>query len=612
MAHLTRFSPDDQDFSSLMPIPSFRRTLITVSLIVLGLVLATGYSYYSFDRLVEGTIVRLEAVSAVLLETTEGHLWFEEILAGDDNEDISIVWRHLDLAEKSIRALIVGDDLTTGHVGALEGDHFQFQLQEILSLLQQFRATAQKRHEHATTSQAGTAIDQEFDRVFDHLITNTKILDSALRQESRRELFASKMLHLGLAAMYLLLATSLIGVLYRYDRNRTAAAELIAHREGQLRQAQKMEAVGNLAGGIAHDFNNLLQAIIGYGEVLEDDLTVAGRSTDEISHILTAGRRAADLTRQLLAYSRRQVIAPVDLDLNDLITNLLKMLQRLIGENITIDTSFTEKPVTVHADKAQMEQILMNLCINARDAILGAGTLSIETETVVIDAAYCADHPWARPGSYVLLCVTDDGCGMDQGIIDQVFEPFFTTKIVGKGTGLGLSTVYGIVKQNDGMVHVYSEIDHGSTFKVYWPQVDRPAMSESPTEFTAGLGGTETILLAEDDTGVREFATGLLEKYGYQILPACDGQEAIDIFDSEGSTIDLALLDVVMPHKSGREVMEHIRTRDADMPVIFASGYSLNAIHTDFILDHGIVLLEKPYRRHQLLTGIREALRARK
>jgi len=612
MAHLNEVREEESDRQTVVPIPRFRQLLITVIVVALGLVLVASYSYFSFNRLLENTIVRFEAVSAILLETTESHLWFEEILVGDENEDISVVWFHLDQAEKCACALFAGGDIAGGHVTALPQDQFGDQIQEILSLLQQFRAVAQERFEHAATSRPGSRIDQQFDHVFDQLITSAKILDLALHRESGRELSTNKAMQLGLIVLYLILAAALITVLYRYDRNQTAAAALISRHENQLRQVQKMEAVGNLARGIAHDFNNLLQAIIGYGEVLAYDLVTDGKNTDEIDHILKAGHRAADLTQQLLTYSRRQVIAPQDLNLNDLIANLIKMLQRLIGENIILETTICHQAVTIFADKTQMEQIVMNLCLNGRDAIVETGVLTIETETVNIDDTYCADHPWAEPGAFVLLTVTDNGCGMEQTTMNRIFEPFYTTKAVGKGTGLGLSTVYGIVKQNDGIINVYSEIDHGSKFKIYWPLVSRSAAVDTPTEIPATLGGTETILVAEDDDGVRDFVTGLLEDNGYRVFAARDGQEAIDLFDAAGHTIDLALLDVVMPRKSGREVMEHLRRADAGIPIIFTSGYSLNAIHTDFVLAEGIDLLEKPYRRHEFLTRIRQAVRTRK
>jgi len=604
------YRAEDLAAPTVQPTPGFKRTLVTIVLIALGLILATAFAYTSFDRLVERTVTRLEAVSTVLIETTEAHLWFEEILSGDDNEDISVVWFHLDRARISARALLDGGVIPAGRVAPLKDDLYRQKVDEILALLVEVRTLAHQRYEHALSSRPGSEIDEQFDYVFDRLIAEAKILDLALREESRRDLLTSKVMHLVLVLLFLGLTATLISVMRRYERNQTASAAILVKKEGQLRQAQKMEAVGNLAGGIAHDFNNLLQAIIGYGEVLAEDLAGGDKGVEEVDHILKAGHRASDLTRQLLAYSRRQAISPVDLDLNELITNVMKILQRLIGENIELTTVLDNRPITINADRTQMEQILMNLCINARDAIAGAGSLTIKTETVSLEEAYCADHVWANPGPYALMIVTDTGCGMDRATMNKVFEPFFTTKPVGKGTGLGLSTVYGIVKQNDGLINVYSEPGRGSTFKIYWPLVDRVPTSASTTPVMADLRGTETILLAEDDAEVRSFASRLLVKNGYRVLAARDGREAIDIFDAEGETIDLALLDVVMPQRSGREVMDHIRTGGSDIPVVFTSGYNLNAIHTEFVLHKGIELLEKPYGREKLLQRLRKELTA--
>ncbi len=611
MARLDDIEAGNNDHSAIEATYSFKRTIGAILLITITLIFAAGYSYFSFDRLTKRTLHRTDALSAVLLETSQAHLWFEEILWGDTNESIEIVWTHFDDALEYANHLMSGGNITTGPVAGLSGTEFQGQMQEIIDLLNEFDALAHTRLDAAEVSRSGTSIDQQFDDVFNRLTSKTVFLGAALRQESRRQMGTAKMMNLALVLLYIALAVALLMVLHRYEKNQKLSAELLSKRDSQLRQAQKMEAVGNLAGGIAHDFNNLLQAILGYGEVLSEDLAAEGRSTEEVGHILTAGRRASELTRQLLAYSRRQIIAPADLDLNALIANLVKMLQRLIGENITLETAVSDDILTINADRAQMEQILMNLCINARDAIGNdeAGTVAIETTNVVIDDAYCADHVWARPGPYALLIITDTGCGMSQEVMDEVFEPFFTTKSVGKGTGLGLSTVYGVVKQNGGMVNAYSELEHGSTFKVYWPLIDGLPEAEVKAEVATSLRGSGTILVAEDDAGVRKFVIRLLQDSGYRVLATEDGQQAIEVFDTDCEDIDLALLDVVMPNKSGREVMEHIRQSGSNIPVIFCSGYSLNAIHTDFVLDEGVELVEKPYRRHDLLVKIRNALK---
>ena len=378
--------------------------------------------------------------------------------------------------------------------------------------------------------------------------------------------------------------------------------------EAQLRQSQKMEAVGQLAGGVAHDFNNLLQAILGYG-----DMALAEAGPDSPVHacveeMLKAGNRAATLVRQLLAFSRRQVLDMKDVNLNDVIADLMRMIRRVIGEHIKLDVIAAHDLGIVCADPGQIEQILINLCVNARDAMDHGGTITIETENVRIDEAYCESHTWAKPGRYALLSVSDMGCGMDEETLANAFEPFFTTKAVGEGTGLGLSTVYGLVKQHDGMIHVYSEVGKGTTFKIYLPLIERSAACVGDKIEGSVPGGTETILLAEDDVTVRALSQAFLERAGYTVLTAADGEEAVLIFDAHGSEIGLALLDLMMPKVDGKGVFEHIRRQAPQTRVIFSSGYSTNAIHTNFVLDEGLHLIQKPYQRNDLLRRVREVL----
>ena len=378
--------------------------------------------------------------------------------------------------------------------------------------------------------------------------------------------------------------------------------------EGQLRQAQKMEAVGQLAGGVAHDFNNLLQAILGYGDLALDEAGADSPVRASVEEILKAGKRAKTLVRQLLAFSRRQVLKMKDVDLNDVIANLMKMIRRVIGEHITLDTVAGHDLGIVRADPGQIEQILMNLCVNARDAMPDGGTITIETENVRIDEAFCETHSWAEPGRYALLSVTDTGCGMDEKTLRSVFEPFFTTKGLGTGTGLGLSTVYGLVKQHGGMVHVYSEVGKGTTFKVYLPLIERSAAIVGDRIKAPVPGGTETILLAEDDDMVRKLTTTILRHGGYTVLAASDGEEALRVFEDHADEINLVLLDVVMPKLGGRAVCERIRHVRPDLRFLFTSGYSMNAIHTNFVLDEGLQLIQKPCQRDDLLRKVRDVL----
>jgi PAS domain S-box-containing protein len=378
--------------------------------------------------------------------------------------------------------------------------------------------------------------------------------------------------------------------------------------ETQLRQSQRLEAVGQLAGGVAHDFNNLLQVILGYGELAQHDGSSGPGLRRNLEEVLKAGRRAQSLVGQLLAFSRRQVLEMKNVDLNDAIADMLKMLRRVIGEHITLEVLAGKDLGIVRADPGQIGQILTNLCVNARDAIPEGGTITIETANVCFDEMFCQNHAWARPGHFILLRVTDTGCGMDSETIDKIFEPFFTTKEPGKGTGLGLATVYGLISQHDGFLHVDSEIGRGTTFEVYLPKGERSEAAIESTTSDAPPAGTETILLAEDDESVRKLTQTILEGAGYKVLTAADGEEALALFVRHADNIGMMLLDVIMPKLGGRELYERIRRSHPRIPVLFASGYSMDAIHTNFVLEEGLTLIQKPYLHADLLQRVRQKL----
>ena len=379
--------------------------------------------------------------------------------------------------------------------------------------------------------------------------------------------------------------------------------------EEQLRQSQKMEAVGQLAGGVAHDFNNLLQAILGFGELAFSETKPGSTVHDGLEQVLAAGNRAAVLVRQLLAFSRQQVLKLEDLDLSEVVADLAKMIRRVIGEHIALDIKSEAGLLAIHADRGQIEQIMMNLCVNARDAMPDGGKLILQADFAELDAEYCKPYPWTTPGRYAMLSVTDTGCGMDQETQQHIFEPFFTTKGLGKGTGLGLSTVYGIVHQHKGIINIYSEKGIGTTVKIYLPLLQEPTAENSETIAAAPpSGGTETILMAEDDEAVRSVAKRFLNAAGYTVLTASNGKEAIRVFDENIDTIDFVLLDVVMPELGGRAVFDHIQTKRPETCVLFASGYTAGDDQTDSLLDLGVKLIQKPYHHNDLLTTVRQML----
>ena len=391
---------------------------------------------------------------------------------------------------------------------------------------------------------------------------------------------------------------------------RQATEEALKRSEEQLRQAHKLEAVGRLAAGIAHDFNNLLSVVLGYAEELLADLPSNQAGRDEVTEIKLAGERAADLVRQLLVFSRQQLLAPKIVDLNALVDNVGRMLGRLVGEQIELAFVPGANLGPVKVDPGQLEQVVVNLVVNARDAMPGGGKLTIATSNVELDEAYAAEHLAVIPGQYVMLSVSDTGVGMDRKIQDRLFEPFFTTKAPGQGSGLGLSTVFGIVKQSHGSVWVYSEPGHGTTFKIYLPRTDRdsvrPALPASP------IRGSETILLVEDEAQVRAIVKRTLERAGYAVLSANGPEEALRLCETSLLQIDLLLTDVVMPQMNGRELAERVRVLRPATKTLFMSGYTDDAILRHGVLDEGVPFLQKPVTPSNLTRKVRETLDARR
>ncbi|HYL20544.1 MAG TPA: ATP-binding protein, partial [Gemmatimonadales bacterium] len=378
--------------------------------------------------------------------------------------------------------------------------------------------------------------------------------------------------------------------------------------ERQLLQAQKMEAVGRLAGGVAHDFNNVLTAILGYAGLLLDGLPTLSPLRPDLEEIRKAADRAAGLTRQLLAFSRKQVLEMRALDLNELVADMDKLLRRLLGEDIDVVTNLDRTLGAVRADAAQLEQVVVNLAVNSRDAMPEGGTLMIETRNADLDDSYAGEHVPVRPGRYVMLAVSDTGTGMSAETMSHVFEPFFTTKEAGKGTGLGLSTVYGIVKQSGGYVWCYSEPGHGTTFKVYLPRVDEP-IARLPIRAVAGPPhGSETVLVVEDEPGLRALTRRVLEKHGYTVLEARTADAASALVRDHAGPIHLLLADVVLPGASGRTLADELLARRADLKVLFMSGYTEDAIVHRGVLAANTAFIHKPFSAEALAAKVREVL----
>jgi signal transduction histidine kinase len=394
------------------------------------------------------------------------------------------------------------------------------------------------------------------------------------------------------------------------EKERTDALAALRHTEKQLIQSQKLEAVGRLAGGISHDFNNLLTVILGYSDIMKRNMQEGHPLRRNVEEIVRASERAASLTRQLLAFSRKQVMQPKVVDLNTVVTDLEKMLRRMIGEDVELRVSLHGELGNIKADPVQLEQVLMNLVVNARDAMPRGGKLSIETSNIYLDEAYAREHLSVVPGDYVMLAISDTGCGMDEETRLHIFEPFFTTKEQGKGTGLGLSMVYGIVRQSGGNIWVYSEEGRGTTFKIYFPRIAADAEDYKRSAQMCDVPrGAETILLVEDAELVRNLARQVLESAGYRVLEAASAEAAIDLCErSNGDRIDLLLTDVVMPGMSGNEMSRILLSKQPGMPVLYMSGYTDDAIVQHGVLEAGINFLQKPFTPGALALKVREVL----
>ena len=446
----------------------------------------------------------------------------------------------------------------------------------------------------------------DFDSIMDILTHKISVLDEEIVIHSR----SGKRLTLLISAEVISIAHIPHAIIVGIDiTERKEAEDEKIKLEAQLRQAQKMESIGRLAGGVAHDFNNLLTAILGNTDLalmeLEDDNPLHPRLTV----VMQAAQSAADLTRQLLAFSRKQIIEPEPVDLAKLIEDMHMMLARLIGEDIRLDISAPRQLGLIKADHGLIEQIIVNLVVNARDAMPEGGRLVLEVADQHLDDEYVKRHPYTKPGEYVMLAVSDTGNGMSAEVKQHLFEPFFTTKPLGKGTGLGLATSYGAVKQHGGSIEVYSEPGHGTTFKIYFPRLmEEVTRLKEPTRSEEIPGGTETILLVEDDPGVLDFSLGVLEHLGYQMLAAASGEIALALAEAHPTAIHLLITDVIMPGMNGRILADRLVSKRPDLRVLFSSGYTENVIVHHGVLEEGINFLGKPFTALSLARKVRDVL----
>ncbi|HET6899160.1 MAG TPA: ATP-binding protein, partial [Vicinamibacteria bacterium] len=401
--------------------------------------------------------------------------------------------------------------------------------------------------------------------------------------------------------------THLVGAVHDITA-RKRAEERHAEAEAMLRQSQKLESIGRLAGGVAHDFNNFLSVILGYGELMRAQVKEGDPARPRLEQVILAAHRAAGLTRQLLAFSRKQVMQPKLLDLGAVVVDMRRMLDRVVGEDLEIEVVAAERLAAVQADPTQIEQVIMNLVVNARDAMPRGGRVTIETANVDLDDAYAAAHPPARAGRYVMLAVSDTGVGMDAETQQRIFEPFFTTKPAGEGTGLGLATVYGIVNQMEGSIRVSSEVGRGTSFKIYLPRVEEAVVAETTAAPPPPPRGDETVLVVEDSESLRDLVQELLTEQGYRVLAATDGEKALALVQEGKPPVDLVLTDIVMPKLGGGDLVKRLEAMRPGIGVVYMSGYTSGAIAKQGVLDDGAILLAKPFTAEELARSVRLAL----
>ena len=567
------------------------------------------------SRLAAQGIARIRAASEIRVAVTTSHLWLEEYVGGD-RANVEEVWNNLDRAHDLALALLNGGPAGRGTVflEPLEDAARRRQAEGLRGRIQEFRRSARRRlegHARGGNTGIGSPSDTEFDRAFGQLSREAQAMELAVeRQMERDEARARILLGTLLAGWLALIAVSTAGMWSR-ERHRRLAEAALRRSEAQFLQAQKMEAVGRLAGGLAHDINNYVTAITSQCELVR--MKAEPRTAQKMDMVISTAGKITALIRRLLAFSKQQPVDPQVIDLNEVVEGLRGMIRRLVGEDLQFETFLAGHLWPARIDPSQVEQIIVNLLVNAREASPRGGKVTIETANVVLDREYLKNNPLVKPGEYLLLAVSDSGTGMPPEVRDRVFEPFFTTKEGTEARGLGLATVYGIVQQNGGHVAVYSEVGQGTTFRIYLPRSGEERSAPVPPLRSTEMpleGGAETILLVEDNDELRGAARGILEALGYSVAAAANGAEALATFERIGGLVDLVICDVVMPGMSGQEIVERIRAKSPGTRVLFMSGYTDNVVVRHGILEGEFEFLEKPFSADRLAAKIRQVLEA--
>jgi signal transduction histidine kinase/ActR/RegA family two-component response regulator len=588
-----------------------------VAILALGIV--SVVLWFSTDalrkRLAEQEVALIRAASEIRVDVAVSHLWLEEYVTGDPGVDLEAVWDSLDQARALTRAILEGGKVGERGIllSPLEDPMLRAQAERLQVQIARLRETARRRLEgyrRGEETGIGSPFDAHFDRIFDNLSDEAKALERAVETQMVREERRTRILLGTLMIGWIALVSAAAGGLWTREKHRREARAALRRSEAQLLQAQKMDAVGRLAGGLAHDINNYINAITSQCELVQMKVQPGDRIYEKMEMVIATAGKITALVRRLLAFSKQKPTDVRVVNLNEVVDDLRAMMKRLLREDIQLETFLPASLWSVCVDPAQVEQIVVNLLVNAREASPRGGKVTIETANVFLDRDYLKGNPSAVEGNYVLLAVSDSGTGIPPEIRDRIFEPFFTTKEAGsEARGLGLATVYGIVKQYGGHLAVYSEVGRGTTFKIYFPRSTETAeRAATRAEEMAAGGGTETILLIEDNDELRGSTHGVLEALGYRVVVAANGEEALVALDEEGGEVDLVISDVVMPGMSGPEVVDRLRQRNPTIRAIFISGYTDNVVLRHGILEGEFEFLEKPYSVNRLAAKIREVL----
>jgi signal transduction histidine kinase/CheY-like chemotaxis protein len=591
--------------------PALRLPATILALGVISVILWIGTDRVR-SRLLEQDLALIRNAGELRVAVATSHLWLEEYLSGDVEGTLQEVWRNLDRADALTAAMLTGSRRGFLGLGSshLADPALHSRLERIRSRVTRLRASARQRQEgslRGADTGIGSPPDVAFDRDFNLLSAEALALQREVETHLESEKGLGRLLFSLLIAGWLALIAVAAAGLWTRERRRHDAEAALRHSEAQLLQAQKMDAVGRLAGGLAHDINNYVNAITAQCELVR--MKAEPRVAEKMDLVIATAGKITGLIRRLLAFSRKQPVDPRVVDLNEVVAGLRAMMKRLIGEDLQLDTLPGSGLWPVRVDPAQLEQIVVNLLVNAREASPRGGRVTIETANVALGSEYLKSNPTVKPGEYVLLAVSDTGTGMPPAVRERIFEPFFTTKEGTEARGLGLATVYGIVKQNGGHVAVYSEPGQGTTFRIYLPRSAEPRTAAAPEAAAAPLtGGSEAILLVEDNDQLRDATGGILQALGYRVAAAANGDEALAAFERLDGRVDLVICDVVMPGMSGPEVVQRIRARRGETRVLFISGYTDNVILRHGILEGEYQFLEKPFSAERLAAKIREVL----